>query len=837
MKGRPFGNTVLRILFILWGAASLSGVDLSPDRGKIEPFLLATDQPAVAAAQRKMMDTAAHPDRLVPVFIHMKSDDPDLPAKLGNLGGGGRQIHSRLFTGRIPRDAARYISNWDQVAYIESAKRARPLLDRSAPAVSADIVHAGTGLPSPFTGTGTYVGIVDTGLDDSHLDFHTGGLGSPHRIVHWYPSEATAGSDFEGHGTHAAGIAAGNGFLSSGAYAGMAPGADLLAGKTTFLTSDILLAVQDLVSFAQTNSRPVSVNLSLGLMLGPHDGTSGFESGLNSIAANSAGIPRLIAAAAGNERGRNEHFQANLPPFGTVTIPMALANDSSVTVTLWADGNDRFLVGADMGSEAVSVPSGSSGSSPGGRISISNKVSSPPNGATFISVFFNPSPGTGSAAIRLERTRNGGTGRVDAYVEGTEGSFGGATDSGTISEPANGSAVIAVGSFDTKTPSGGIPAQPQKISDFSSRGPTRDGRQKPDITAPGAVIYAARSFDQSPVFDLLVPGNSNYFVMEGTSMSTPHVTGIAALAWQSNPSLTGAQMRERIRRTANLPTDGTTPPNAAWGYGKVNALGAVRNSVASITAPETASPGSAVTMTSENSSGAFGDPLTSYRWSLAQQPAGSSLSLSSTAPSASFTPVVPGDYSVALTVSQAEPPLTPPGTATAVVRVNHVPPLPSITGPSATDNLAPVTFTGTGTDPDGQQLVFHWVLVSRPAGSAADLSTADATDVTLAPDAPGTYEVGLKVDDRLDNSALAIRSFTTTRTLPPSTGGGGGGGGCAIAGSDGPADPLSACASSLLLLLPACALAARRKRGRSGAVSPAPSPPEKRSNTMSRIRI
>jgi subtilisin family serine protease len=810
VKGSPFGKFFPRLFLILLGAASLSGIDVSPNHAKIEPFLLATDQPAIAAAQRKMSEALGRPDLSVPVFIHMRNDDPELPAKLGNLGGTGRPVHSLLYTGQIPRDAARYISNWAQVAYIESAKLAKPLLNLSAPAVFADDVHAGTGLPSPFTGAGMYVGVVDTGLHVAHLDFHTGGAGSPHRVVHWYPDNVTASVDFEGHGTHVTGIAAGNGFSSGGIYTGMAPDASILFGRTTFTTTDIVTSVANLVTFASNNSKPIPVNLSLGSVLGPHDGTSGFESGLNSIAASTSGVARIITVAAGNEADAGEHFQANLASFGTTSIPISFETGiSSAVVNIWADGSDTFTVLATMGSEVATVVSGSSGSSPGGRISVSNKVSNFPNGATFISITFVPQGATG-ATIRLDRTRNEGTGKVDAYIEETDGTFGGATDSGTITEPANAPAVLAVGSFNTKSFTGGAPVT-ENISSFSSRGPTRDGRLKPDITAPGSVIYSARSFDQVPAFDPIVPGNDNYFIMAGTSMAAPHVAGIAALAWQSNPVLTSVQMRERIRRTANPPTDGSATPNTTWGYGKVNARAAVRNSVASITAPATAIPGSPVNMTSENSSGAIGSPITSYSWSLIQQPAGSGLTLSSATPSASFTPVVPGDYTVGLTVFQTTPAGTPPGSATAVVHVNNVPNLPSISGPASADNLAPVNFQGSGTDPDGQQLSFRWVLVSRPAGSAATVTTADVTNVTLSPDVPGTYEIGLKVDDGLDNSALAIHVYSGSGTAPPLSGGGGGGGGCSVARGKDPADPHESMAVILFLLLPAGILAARRR--------------------------
>ena len=812
MKGSPFGKFFPRLFLILLGAASLSGIDVPPNHSKIEPMALATDEPPVVAVQRKLIEAPGRQDSSLPVFIHMNSDDPAFPARLAGLGGSGKRISSRLYTGRIPVDASRYISNWPQVAYIESAKLAKPLLDLSSRAVFADAVRTVNGLPAVFTGAGMYVGVVDTGLHVAHLDFHTGGAGSPHRVVHWYPDNITASVDFEGHGTHVTGIAAGNGFSSGGTYTGMAPGANILFGRTTFTTTDIVTAVQNLVTFASNNLKPVPVNLSLGSVLGPHDGTSGFESGINSIAASTSGVARIITVAAGNEADAGEHFQANLASFGTTSIPISFETGaSSAVVNIWADGSDRFTVIATMGSEVATVVSGSSGSSPGGRISVSNKVSTPPNGATFISIIFSPQAGQGTATIRLDKTRNGGTGKVDAYIEELDGTFDSPTIAGSVTEPANGSAVLAVGSFNTKSFPGGLPVVPEIISVFSSRGPTRDGRLKPDITAPGSVIYSARSFDQVPPFDPIVPGNDNYFIMAGTSMSSPHVTGIAALVWQSNPALTSAGMRERIKRTASPPSDASAAPNNTWGYGKLNALSAVWNSVASITAPATAIPSSAVNMTSENSSGAIGSPITSYSWSLIQQPAGSGLTLSSTTSNASFTPVVPGDYTVGLTVSQTSPAGTPPGSATAVVHVNNVPNLPSISGPASADNLAPVNLQGSGTDPDGQQLSFRWVLVSRPAGSAATITTADATNVTLSPDVPGTYEVGLKVDDGLDNSALAIHVYSGSGTAPPLSGGGGGGGGCSVARGKDPADPHESMAVIVILLLPAGILAARRR--------------------------
>ncbi|MDH3238211.1 MAG: S8 family serine peptidase, partial [Deltaproteobacteria bacterium] len=203
--------------------ASLSGVDVDPDLRKIEPLMLATDEPAMVAAQGKVMSAAGRLSSLPRVFVHLRDAEQAFPAKIEALGGTASPIHARLFSGAIPRDAARYISRWPEVAYIESEKLARPMLDESRPAVSADIVHAGTGLPAAYDGTGTYVGFVDTGLSSGHLDFFTNGNPSLSRIAHWYPNETNAGVDRLWHGTHVAGIAAGNGFLSGGRFTGMAP--------------------------------------------------------------------------------------------------------------------------------------------------------------------------------------------------------------------------------------------------------------------------------------------------------------------------------------------------------------------------------------------------------------------------------------------------------------------------------------------------------------------------------------------------------------------------------------------------------------------------------------
>jgi hypothetical protein len=281
--------------------------------------------------------------------------------------------------------------------------------------------------------------------------------------------------------------------------------------------------------------------------------------------------------------------------------------------------------------------------------------------------------------------------------------------------------------------------------------------------------------------------------------------------WQSNPALTGAQMRERLRNTADPMPVGGVSPNTTWGFGKINALAAVRNSVASITAPATATPGSVVSLASENSSAAFPGNNLTFSWSFTARPAGSTAVLvSPSSASTVFTPDVSGNYIVGLTVSQTSPTLTPPGSATATIHVNNIPSVTSIAGPGSSDNTAPVSFKGTGFDLDGQPLTFHWVLVSRPAGSASTLPASNVDNVPLAPDVVGTYEVGLRVDDGLDNSPLAIHAFTAGVVAPPSSSGGGGGGGCGLATGRNEPGGIPPLVTVVILFFPAGALAARR---------------------------
>ena len=80
----------------------------------------------------------------------------------------------------------------------------------------------------------------------------------------------------------------------------------------------------------------------------------------------------------------------------------------------------------------------------------------------------------------------------------------------------------------------------QCVNISSSQGPTRDGRLKPDVAAPGTDIVAALGFN----FD----DDEEWIAMTGTSMASPYVCGVVGLMLAENPKLTAAQIRGILQR-------------------------------------------------------------------------------------------------------------------------------------------------------------------------------------------------------------------------------------------------------------------------------------------------
>ncbi len=104
------------------------------------------------------------------------------------------------------------------------------------------------------------------------------------------------------------------------------------------------------------------------------------------------------------------------------------------------------------------------------------------------------------------------------------------------------------------------------VAGFSSRGPTGDGRVKPDLLLPGTSIIAARAAGTQ----MGTPIDDKYTLASGTSMATPHATGTVALLLQTEPSLTPDDVKRILTQSAsnlNLPAN-------TQGAGRADAYGA-----------------------------------------------------------------------------------------------------------------------------------------------------------------------------------------------------------------------------------------------------------------------
>lgn len=123
-----------------------------------------------------------------------------------------------------------------------------------------------------------------------------------------------------------------------------------------------------------------------------------------------------------------------------------------------------------------------------------------------------------------------------------------------ITAPADGDSVLTVGAVDENN----------AVADFSSRGPTADGRIKPEVVARGAGTYCA------------LPG-PGYFFLNGTSLSCPLVAGAVALILEAHPTWDPGTVRAALLSTA----DNAATPNNDRGWGRIDVMAAISTPVVS----------------------------------------------------------------------------------------------------------------------------------------------------------------------------------------------------------------------------------------------------------------
>jgi subtilisin family serine protease len=405
------------------------------------------------------------------------------------------------------------------------------------------------------------------------------------------------------HGTHVASIAAGNrGVCRNAAIAGVLislPQEDEDRRLSFYDSSRLADAVDYLLKLGERLKRPVSINISLGTNGHAHDGSSAVTRWTDAALSTSGRAVTVAAGNAGQERGETAddigwimgriHSSGTIPAAGLVrdlewvVVGNGIMDLSENEMEIWFSAQDRLTV-------AVKPPGGewSEDVEPrefiqnrmmpqGTMLSIYNEVYHPANGLNYLSIYLSPffsdtevvgvPAGTWLVRLRAQEIRDG---RFHAWIERddpqrlgrvgdreawafpsffTEGSL---VDDTTVSSLGCGNRVITVANLDEAG---------NRINISSSQGPTRDGRTKPDVAAPGTGIVAAKGFADAA---------DAWLSLSGTSMASPYVTGVVGLMLAIEPRLTAAQIEAILRRTAT-PLPGA---NFAWandaGFGVIN---------------------------------------------------------------------------------------------------------------------------------------------------------------------------------------------------------------------------------------------------------------------------
>lgn len=498
----------------------------------------------------------------------------------------------------VPEQQLEAVTAWEEIEYMEKPKR---LFFAVRQGIQASCI---TPLYQPdfgLSGASVLTAFLDSGIDYMHPDFRNED-GSTRIVALWdqtIPGDPPEGFrigteytretinealsqptlaeaqrvcpsvDLSGHGTHVAGIGAGNGRASGGRNRGVAFGSELLVVKLgtpraeSFpRTTELMQGLDYVLRKAQELRRPVAVNISFGNNYGSHDGTSLLETFLSAAADN---WKSSIVIGTGNEGTARIHTSGVLAEGREERVEFAVSPyETGLNLQIWKSYADEFAI-------RIRHPNGRSV----GAIQQVQGTQRFTVGDTELLVYYGePSPYSPYQEIYLDFLPAGDyidsgiwsvellpgrivTGRFDMWlpsggVLNPATGFLYPTEETTLTIPSTAAKAISVGAYD---------AYYDQPAPFSGRGFTRvTNLVKPDISAPGVNIESC------------APGGG-YAVRSGTSMATPFVTGGAALLMEwgivrgNDPYLYGEKMKAYLIRGARqLPALRQYPnPQLGWG--------------------------------------------------------------------------------------------------------------------------------------------------------------------------------------------------------------------------------------------------------------------------------
>lgn len=405
-------------------------------------------------------------------------------------------------------------------------------------------IHADQAWSQNATGTNFKVCILDTGIDYAHLEFTRNGVSIIKASQNFVEDGHPDARDGDGHGTHVAGTIAGQ-TNGSGSRIGVAPNVDLYIARVlddegTGTTSSVINGL----NWCQANKANVA-NLSLG-----SDTPSKTEQRAFDLTYKQG---MLSIAASGND-GASIGYPANyksVVAVGAVDSGLKLASFSNF-------GKDQELAAPGV-SVLSSVPLGTGTRSTLTELENGVQSTYPSSTVEFsgLGAFSGPLVNCGLADSATSCSSKPKSGAWIAVIDRGSISFGEKAQS-VMSQGA--SAAIIVNN-DTISP-----------DDPGSFTLGSEGNWIPAVS----VSYNSGTLMQKNGLGM---GSVNitswdYSYYQGTSMATPHVTAVAALAWSANPLLTNDQIRTVLQNSAlDL---GDAGRDGLYGYGLVQADAAVR---------------------------------------------------------------------------------------------------------------------------------------------------------------------------------------------------------------------------------------------------------------------